>query len=175
VEVERMQLFSTAVEPIESFLFSVPALLDRYGREVKLATSVAVEAADDHFRDKYMDRDITWGGLILHDIAQEAPPEPAKKTKGKKKAEPPPEAEPLHTWAVVGFPVGRPSQPIPGVPGSGEVPMLRINARLKDEQLHDLKKFARGQRVLIKGHLWDIGPNMAWIEVRDAMIFPDVD
>jgi hypothetical protein len=176
IAVEKLKLFSASVQPIDSFTFSVPALLDRYGREVKLAPSVAVDAAEDKYRDKYMDRDVAWGGLILSDIAQEAPPEPPKKKGHKKKEEaPPPEPTELPTWAVLGFPVGKAAPTVPGMPGGGGVPMLQIRARLKAEQPLDLTKFVRGQRVMVKGHLWDIGPDMAWVEVRDAVLFQDPD
>ena len=176
IAVEKMKLYSTGVQTIDSWEFNIPALLNRYGREVKLAPSVAVEAADDKFRDKYMDRDITWGGLVLSDIAQEAPPEQPK-TKGRKKKEPipPPEPAQLHTWAILGFPVGPAPSTIPGMPAAGGVPMLQIRVRLKAEQPLDLSKFVRGQRVMVKGHLWDMGPDMAWIEVRDAVLFQDPD
>ena len=108
------------------------------------------------------------------------PPQPpqGKKGKHKKKEEPPPaptDTEPLPTWAIVGFPLGQPQPTVPGVPGSGQVPQLQIRVRLKDDQPIDLSKLVRGQRVLVKGHLWDIGPNMEFVEVRDAYLFPDVD
>jgi hypothetical protein len=175
VQVARLQLFAQSVQPIESFSFTMPALLDRYAREVKLAPSVAADAAEDRFRDKYMDRDVTWGGLILSDIAKEAPPPPPKgKKKSRKKTEEPAEPETVHTWAVVGFPVGKAPPTIPGMPVQS-APMVQIRARLKDDQLLDITKYVRGQRVLIKGHLWDIAQNMGWIEVRDADLFPDPD
>lgn len=178
IATARMQLDATTVEPIDSFSYTMDALLARYAREVKLAPSVAVDAAEDKFRDKYMDRDVAWGGLLLYDIAKQAPPEPPKKSKKgkhKKVEEPPPEPVDTPTWAVVGYPVGTPQPTVPGIPGSGQVPQIQIRARLKDDQKVDLSKFARGQRVLLKGHLWDIGPNMQYVEVRDAYLVPDPD
>ena len=177
IAVNQMKLFESSVKLIDSFDFTMPALLNRYAREVKLAPSVAVDAAEDQFRDKYMDRDIAWGGLLLYDVAKQAPPPPPKKKRGRHKLAEEPPAEPVEqpTWAIVGFPVGQPKPAVPGLPGSGQVPQIEIRARLADDQVTDLSKLVRGQRVLVKGHLWDIGPNMAYVEVRDAYIFPDVD
>ena len=103
------------------------------------------------------------------------PPDPPKKKGRKKKDEPPAEPAELHTWSILGFPVGQAPPMIPGMPNAGGVPMLQIRARLKPEQELELNKFVRGQRVMVKGHLWDIGPNMAWVEVRDAILFQDPD
>jgi hypothetical protein len=172
IATPRMGLYESALPLIDSFGFTIPALLDRYAREVKLAPSLTVDVAEDRYRDKYMDRDVTWGGLILHDIAQEAPPEPPK-GKHKKKDEPPPEPTKLATWAIVGFPVGKPQQVLPGVPGGGQVPQLQIRIRLADDQKADVEKFVRGSRVMVKGHLWDIATNMDFVEVRDGFLFAD--
>jgi hypothetical protein len=185
IAVARMKLDADAVQTIDSFSFTIPALLDRYAREVKLAPSVSVDAAEDKFRDKYMDRDIAWGGLVLHDVAQQAPPEPPRgkkgKGKGKGKKKPPPpevetEAQELPTWAVVGFVVGKAQEAIPGLPGSGHAaPQLEIRARLKDGAPLEVGKLTRGERVLIKGHLWDVATNLGYVEVRDATLLPDPD
>lgn len=179
IAVARMKLDAEGLQTIDSFSFTVPALLDRYAKEVKLAPSVAVDAAEDKFRDKYMDRDVAWGGLVLHDVAQQAPAEPPKGKKGKgksKHAPPPAEAEPLPTWAVVGFPVGPAQQAVPGIPGSGHAaPQLEIRARLKDGPPLDVAQLTRGQRVLVKGHLWDVTTNLGYVELRDAYLLPDPD
>lgn len=182
ISAGRMQLFEDGLQPIDSFGFTVPALLDRYAREVKLATSMVSESAEERFRDKYMDRDVAWGGLILHDVFKEEPPPPPKPTKATKRKKnepeppPPPPPEPLHTWAVVGFPVVTGSAGIPGVPNSGvQTVQLQIRVRLAEEQYVELEKLPRGSRVLAKGHLWDFGPNLAHLELRDGFLFPDPD
>ena len=178
IDVSRMQLDAQHITLIDSFSFNMPALLSRYAREVKLATSVAVPQAEDRFRDKYMDRDVAWNGLLLWDVAKELPPEPPKTSKRRrhKKADdaPPPTPAELHTWAITGFPVGRPPPRIPGT-APQRAPEVQVRARLQDNQLVDLSKLVRGQPVLVKGHLWDIGPNMSYVEIRDAYIFTDAN
>jgi hypothetical protein len=179
IETQRMQLQGQGISPIDSFFYTEDALLNRYGREVKRATSVDVSTAEERFRDKYMNRDVAWGGLVLHDIARQLPaaaPAPAKKH-GKHAVAPAPAADagPEPLWAILGFPVGPPLPTVPGIPGGGQVPELEIKVRLADDPLIDTTQLARGQRVLVKGHLWDIAPNMAWVEVHDAYLFPDPD
>ncbi len=50
-----------------------------------------------------------------------------------------------------------------------------IYVRLQSKQYADIERFHRGERVMVKGHFWEMSKDANELEVRDGLLFDDRD
>jgi hypothetical protein len=171
MDVNKLRFLADGVKPVDSFFFTLPALLERYDVEVLKANATASSVADAKFRDDYLDKEVAFGGLEFVDAKLEKP----KKAKGKKgaPAEPPVMvarlvhylADPGNDGLLSGLNYGKPKVR----------PAVTITARLKDDQYTELTQIPKGSRVLLRGRFWDYRKGLKEVEVRDSLLFLDRD
>ena len=167
IDVGKLRWMNEGIKPVDSFLFSLPALRERYIEEVYSANSAVTTDVNASFRDSYVDRDVAWGGALLIDAGLN------KKKKGKK-------FDPNAMDEIIAL-----LQWIPPDPNDKEVNLLRkaidkpppikIIARLAAKQFLDLEKLPRGKRLIVKGRFWEMTRDMSEVEVRDVVLFEDRD
>jgi hypothetical protein len=56
-----------------------------------------------------------------------------------------------------------------------KVDPITIYVRLQSKQYADIEKFFRGQRVMLKGRFWEMNKQVTELEVRDGVLFNDMD
>ncbi|MGI5861843.1 MAG: hypothetical protein ACOX6T_07255 [Myxococcales bacterium] len=161
---------------IDSVYFSLAVFLERYQAEVALAPSLAQASAQQRFRDQYLDRDLTWGGLVLADIHKEDRP---KKRKGKAALDAEEDEGPSYIATLV-VPVAAPvSHPIFKAPKQEPI---RVRVKLMLQQYFDLTKAVVSSPYIVRGRLWDFkvgdgapGTPPLEFEIRDGLLFEDRD
>lgn len=169
IDLAKLKTLSETLEPVDSAYFTIPVLKERYQIEVLDVHSAVAADVRSAFRDTYLDRDVAWSGATLIDIGINRPKN--KKKKRIASAEPD-ELVALLQWA----PPKPPAQPLDLVlKPPPPPPSVLIAARLKSRQYADIDKFRRGQRVLIKGRLWEMNDSLTELEIRDGLLFEDRD
>lgn len=171
IDMAKLQFIADGLKPLDSFLFTLPALQQRYELEVLRANTAARSTAVLSFRDAYLDREVAWGSLYLVDIG------PPKKARGKKKKKALPE-ETKYLVATLQYepPQQNPESVSATLFGSvkKEKP-TRIVARLAPEQFVDIHRIPKGKRLLVRGRFWDMSDDLKRLELRDALLFEDRD
>ncbi|MCE9673933.1 hypothetical protein LY474_39675 [Myxococcus stipitatus] len=170
IDIPRLKFLSEGVQPVDSFLLTIPVLRERYKEEVLRVNSVAQSTAEALFRDNYLDHDVAFGGLELIDVKLEQP----KKKRLKKGEEP----EPAKMMARLAW-----TEPEAGPTTSYEFRFgkprkrerVEVTAQLLDKQYTDLNKLLKGSRVLIRGRFWEYKKGLATIELREGLIFQERD
>lgn len=168
IDVGKLRFLNDGLKPVDSFLFTLPALRERYDIEVVRATSAATHDVSAEFRDTYLDRDVAWGGAYLIDAGLTAKP---KRKKGKK----PLDDEPETVVALLEW--------IPPDPNAGQLQIfemkkpkpVKIVARLAPRQFVDLARIPKGKRMLVKGRFWEMNRTVTEVEIRDALLFEERD
>lgn len=167
IDVGKLKFLNETYAPIDSFLFSIPAIKGRYVEEVVQANSAVTSDVAATFRDTYLDRDVAWGGVTLVDAGAKK----AQKKKGKKAAPSMEELIAILQW-------------LPPDPAQKELvfthklekpPPIQVFARLAPKQYVDLERIPRGKRMLVKGRFWEMNRTVDELEVRDALLFEDRD
>jgi hypothetical protein len=164
IDIAKLRYLNKGVVPIDSFMFSLPTLRERYDLEVARANSLAKGEAGAVFRDAYLDREVAWGGAYLVEVGA------AKSSKRGRQAAPD-ELVAIMEWS--------PPQPqqhqllIHAMPN--KAPPVKIIAKLAPRQFVDLGKVPRGKRMLIKGRFWEMNRSATEVELRDALLFEDRD
>ncbi|RYZ36427.1 MAG: hypothetical protein EOO71_31925 [Myxococcaceae bacterium] len=171
LDVGKLRFVADGVKPVDSFFFTLPAMLERYDVEVLKANTTAASVADAKFRDDYLDKEVGFGGLEFVDAKLEKP----KKKKGRNAPPPEPPAlvarlvyylpDPTQDGLLSGLNYGKPKSR----------PAVTITARLKDAQYMDLATLPKGTRVLLRGRFWEYRKALKELEVRDALLFQDRD
>jgi hypothetical protein len=172
MDLSKLRFLAEGVKPIDSFLFTLPVLRDRYEVEVVRANSAAASTAEAVFRDSYVDRDVVFGGLLFIDAGLEKKKKPVKKRKGAPVEEEPPGMIARLVWyppdpnggtfQAFGAPVEKPKG-------------VNITARLAEKQYVSLDQLPRGARMLVRGRLWEYKKGITDVELRDAILFEDRD
>lgn len=173
VDLGKLRFLADGVNPIDSFLLTLPTLRERYEIEVVRANATAASTAEALFRDTYVDREVVFGGLEFLDAVREK----KKKPKKKKRGEPAVEEEPPALIArLVWYPVnpnanslsmfGAPVEKPKGVP---------ISARLEEKQYVNLDQIPKGTRMLVRGRFWEYKKGITEVEIRNAQLFLDRD
>ncbi|MGC4122401.1 MAG: hypothetical protein QM765_49045 [Myxococcales bacterium] len=172
--------------PIDSIDFGLAVFLDRYKTEVLLSPTVALASALERFQDRYLDRDLAWGGLVLADIHKEDKPPPPKLKKGQKPPPPPPPSddEEEEQWpkyfASLLVPQFTPYQN-PMFPTKQPEPM-RVIVQMSAEQYLDVKKVVVSRPYLVHGRFYGFKtgdvkkdePPMT-IDIRNGLLFEEHD
>lgn len=172
MDLSKLRFLAEGVKPIDSFLFTLPELRQRYDVEVVRANSSGASTAEAVFRDAYVDRDVVFGGLTFIDAALEK----KKKAPKKKKGAPVDDEPPAMIARLVWYPQDANAGQINmfGVPT--EKPKgVNITARLSDKQFVNLDLIPKGTRLLVRGRLWEYKKNITDVEIRDALLFLDRD
>lgn len=169
IDLAKLKMLNEGISPIDSAYFTLPLLKDRYVIETMATTSAVMRDTVADFRDTYLDRDVTWAGMKLIEIGVNQPP--GKKKKRYRDAE----AEEL--IAILHWFPPDPRRDKIDLTAKAPVkfePMV-VYVRLQSKQYADLDKFFRGQRVMVKGRFWEMTKNMKEFEIRDGLIFNDID
>jgi hypothetical protein len=179
IDMGKMRFMADGLKLIDSFQLTLPALRHRYDVEIGAATASSAGTSEIEFRDRYVDREVAFGALELIDIGPaNAPQQPAKGTKGKKKA-PSPAPLPDDPLAVVAHLRWNPPWE-----GDGNLtlfanvkrpPPILVTARLKTTQYLDVHRLPKGTRLLARGRLWKMEKGVGAVELRDALLFEDRD
>lgn len=171
MDLSKLRFLADGVKPIDSFLFTLPVLRERYEVEVLRANSSAASTAEALFRDSYVDRDVVFGGLEFIDAGLE------KKKKIKKKKGAPVDDEPPAMIArLVWYPPDPNSGHIQVFGTPVEKPKgVNITARLAEKQYVNLDQIPKGTRMLVRGRLWEYKKGITDVELRDAILFADRD
>ncbi len=169
IDLAKLKLINEQVSPIDSSLFTLPLLKHRYIVETKAATSAVTTDVEAGFRDTYLDRDVSWAGATLLEIGVNQP-------RGKKKKRYR-DAEAEELVAILSWMPPDPRRDRVDLTATEPVviPPVTIFVRLQSKQFADIEKFFRGQRVLVKGRFWEMTRNMLEYEVRDGLVFNDID
>lgn len=178
IDMGKLRFLAEGVRPIDSFAFTLPALLERYHVEVVRATSAAAGKATAQFRDSYLDREVAWGDLTLVDIRMSSPAvRPKKRGTKQEPKRTDPEAEEPEVIARLEFRVkGPPPSPLALVaPAKPEVAHTQITAKLAPEQYIDINKLPRGKRLLVRGRFWEMSNDVQSLELREALLFEERD
>lgn len=168
-DLAKLRLLNDGLQPVDSALYTIPVLRARYQAEVLQATSAASGDVVGAFRDAYLDRDVAWGGAELVDVGVNQ----RRGARGRRFAAagpeelvavlhwrpPPPRARPID---LLGRPAPRPDP-------------ITLYARLQPRQYLDLDRLAKGQRLLVKGRLWELNRSLSEIELREAVLLADPD
>lgn len=171
IDLGKLKMMNEGISLIDSNLFSIPLLKQRFIIEVLNANSAVSTDVESSFRDTYLDRDVAWGGAIMLDTGSNAP---KKKQKGRK-------YNPVEFGELVAILEWLPPDPRKteidyfGESSKHPPPPVRIIAKLSAKQYADLEKQARGQRMLVRGRFWEMNRSLTEVEVRDAQLFEDRD
>ena len=170
IDVAKLKMMNEGIKPIDSFMFTLQALRDRYELEVLRANSAVTTDVAGAFRDSYLDREVSWGGVTLIDAATMKQP----RGKGKKKAPPVTGVEEL--GAILQWDPPDPNAHQLNIMGKVEKPPpVKIIAKLAAKQYIDLERVPRGKRMIIKGRFWEMNRAVTEVEVRDALLLEDRD
>jgi hypothetical protein len=169
IDTAKLRFLADGVQPIDSFAFTLAALRQAHDIEVQRATKVAT-TNEVEFKDRYLDREVAWNGLMLMDVGPEK--------KGKKKSyddgtivarmeliPPKDDGNPFHFQIDAERMLKGPPKKV----------IIRVNARLADKQYIDLYKLPKKTRVMVRGRLWGMNKNVTEMELRDAVLFIDRD
>lgn len=182
IDLARLAYLVDEPTLIDSVDFGLPVFLDRLQAEVLLAPTVAQASALERFQDRYLDRDLAWGGLILADIHKEAPPPKPKLKKGQKPPPPPDDEEDAgpRYIATMLVPTRAPAEH-PLFPTKRPEPM-RVIVKLQAEQYLDLKKVVVSQSYLVHGRFQEFRAGTGKkdeppliLEIRDGLLFEEHD
>jgi hypothetical protein len=171
IDIPKLKMINEQITLVDSADLTILKLRERYNVEALNANSAVTTDVVASFRDTYLDRPVAWGGATLLDIGINQP----KGKKGKKKLYLRASAEEL--VAVLSY--------VPPDPRMNQVNLLAqapikvdpiiIYVKLQPKQYADVEKFHRGQRVMVKGHFWEMTKDALQLEVRDGLLFDDRD
>lgn len=169
IDVAKLKMVSESISLADSALFTLPLLRQRYVLEVLGSNSAVTTDVVQTFRDAWLDRDVAWGGATLIDVGVNQP-----KGKRVKKFR---SAEAEEFVAVLQYLPPDPRKQTLDLLSreTQKVEPMRIYARLQARQFADVEKLVRGQRVLVKGRFWEMNREATEVEVRDALLFNDID
>jgi len=186
IDMAKLKYLTDGVQHIDSAYFSYEMLRQRLHDEVGAATTAAAGTAGMAFRDTYLDRQVTWGGLQVMDVGAErrAP------IKGRKNG-PAMMVEQGGIVAHLQWQEPVPDNPLfgpdpvklPKMPGNmsssifGQQKRAKavITARLLDQQYTDIYALPKGGRVMVKGRLFEMTNDVSQIVIKDALLFSDRD
>ncbi|MBJ6764347.1 hypothetical protein JGU66_26525 [Myxococcaceae bacterium JPH2] len=171
MDLDKLRFIATGVKPVDSFLFTLPALRDRYEVEVTRANATVSGTAEALFRDNYLDHEVAFGGLEFVDAKLEKP----KKKRLKKGEEPEAPALVAHLLWYLPVPPEQRSMIVLDYGKPKKRPSVTITARLLDSQFLDLSRVPKGSRLLARGRLWEFKKAVTDVELRDALLFLDRD
>jgi hypothetical protein len=172
IDLSKLRFLAEGVKPVDSFLLTLPTLLERYEVEVLRANATAASTAEAVFRDTYIDRDVVFGGLEFIDAGLE------KKKKVKKKGAPVDDEPPALIARLVWYPPD-PNAGMGIFGGQQQKPKgITISARLAGKQYINLDQVPKGARMLVRGRFWEYKKDkkgIADVELRDTLLFVDRD
>ena len=175
IDLSRLRYLRDGLRPIDSWGFTLEALVQAHETYVGRANGLAAAEAVGRFRDTFLDREVAWGGLAFKDVGPEVKPAPKKK-KGQKAAPP---TEPEEPPALVAHLAWFPPDPNAGklnlFGGATPPPPRQITVKLRPEQYVDLQRIPVGSRVMVRGRFWEMSEDLMTYEVREGLLFMDRD
>jgi hypothetical protein len=163
IDVPKLRAANEQLDLADSALLTIALVRERYAAEVLKATTAGRADAVARFRDTYLDRLISWPSLVVLDVIEPA----AKRRAG--------ELRPLVAHlAWVDAAAGPTKVDLLGAHRAPADPVF-VLAKLAPKQFVDLEGLSKGQRVRLKGRLWEMNRAGNELEVRDAVLFYDRD
>jgi hypothetical protein len=171
LDMSKLRFLAEGLQPVDSFLLTLPALRERYEVEVTRANATAARSAEKLFRENYLDRQVVFGGVELVDVRQDKQSKKPRKKRGE-----PVEDEPIPVIARLVW--------YPPDPNAGQLnifgtpkkrPMVDITARLAPKQYVEVSRIPKGTRLLVRGRFWGFKKAVDEVEMRDALLFVDRD
>jgi hypothetical protein len=170
IDLGKLRFLAEGVQPIDSYLLTLPVLRERYQVEVQRANATAAHSAEKLFRENYLDRQVLFGGLELVDVRQEKP-----KKKRRKRGEPI-EEEPLPLIArLVWYPPDPDANRLNIFGTPKKRPVVELTVQLAPKQYLELSRLPKGTRLLARGRFWSFKKAVEAVELRDALVFVDRD
>ncbi|MCL2179086.1 MAG: hypothetical protein FWC28_02625 [Proteobacteria bacterium] len=168
IDLDKLKLLSEGLSPIDSFLLSLPMLKQRFDEEVLAVNSTSKTHALVEFKDTYLDREVTFSGLLLDDISLYS-------SKTKKKQKQPRntsngELVAVFSWVLPGQ---TPNAPTFGFVKKQKLKTIRVQASLAPRQYINLERIPKGARLMVKGRLWSVNAALTEIEIINALLFVD--
>jgi len=173
IDLAKLKLISEGINPIDSFLLTLPLLRQRFDEDVLAVTSASRVDVATEFKDTYLDREVTFPGMQLVDIGLYS-------AKTKKKLKTPPktslsqlnELVAVFTWVIPGQ---KPS--IASVLGTekAKIKTITVYAYLAPRQYVNLDRIPKGARLMIRGRLWSMNADLTEVEIKNALLFEDRD
>ncbi|MCL2625367.1 MAG: hypothetical protein FWD46_00925 [Cystobacterineae bacterium] len=173
IDLAKLKLISEGLNPIDSFLLTLPMLKQRFDEDVLSVTSASKVDVVTEFRDTYIDREVTFPGLRLDDIGLYSP-----QTKKKQK-------QPRNTslnqlddlvavfsWVLPGQ---NPNAPSYGFAKKPKLKTIKVYAQLAPRQYLNLDRIPKGAQLMVKGRLWMANADLTEVEIKNALLFQDKD
>lgn len=184
IDMAKLKSLADGVRFIDSAYFSYDVLRQRRQAEVGAATSAAAGTAAMAFRDAYLDREVTWGGLQLIDVGPEKRA-PVKSRRGAPALMVEQGAivahlkwtEPAAAQDMFGPDPAAKMGNMPGLSvfGAPKRASATITAKLVDQQYADIYSLPKGSRVMVKGRLFEMTNDVSQVVIKDALLFQDRD
>jgi hypothetical protein len=172
MDMARLRFLADGPPPIDSFLFTLPVLHERYQVEVKRANSLSAPKAESIFREGYLDKEVTFSGLDLVDVR------PIKDNKKKPARRPRKDEEPApaRLLARLTWVAPQPQQQSElDIFRKRKKQVITINAQLAEKQYVDFDRLPKGSRVLVRGRFWDYRKGLTEVDLRNAYLFQEHD
>lgn len=169
IDLAKLRYLAEGVRPIDSFLFTFPTLKERHALEVGRATTSAQGTAHLAFRDRYLDRDVTWRELVLLDVG------PENELRGRKAGRGGDEGELMAKLEYRPLAAADAPMDLFAYRKKKKTPQAIVFARLSERQYLDLLSLPKGRRVMVRGRLWEMNRTVTELQLRDAVLFEDRD
>jgi len=169
IDLAKLKLISEGINPIDSFILTLPLLKQRFDEDVLAITSASKVDVVTEFKDTYHDREVTFPGMQLVDIGSEKKSKQPSKTPSTQLNE----LVAVFTWVVPGQ-----KQSVETTYGFKKKPKLKtitVKAYLAPRQYINLERIPKGAQLLIKGRLWSTNADLTEVEIKNALLFEDRD
>ncbi len=172
LDLAKLRFLSEGLNPVDSFLLTLPLLHQRYQEEVGRANTTAADTAESLFRDNYLDHEVAFGGLEFVDAKLVKPPKKRKKRKNEDVEQEAPYIQARLVWYLA----EQETSFIEMLKAPKKKrPAIQVTARLQEKQYVELGRILKGSRLLVRGRLWDFKKGVTEVELRDALLFQDPD
>lgn len=167
IDISKLKALADDASLVDSYYLTIPALREAHQREIGRATR-ASDTSQLEFRDKFLDRTVTWTDLMVVDIGPDAPEAPAGK---KRRGAPPPVDDGALVATLQEIPPRTAEQQLVFFKPQVKAPEVMVRAKLSPQQFLDLGRIPRNRAVTVRGRLWEMNADLTQLQLRDAQLF----